>query len=221
MPFDVRYDDGLLAGGDDLGPISVDDWFALPESNRHEELVHGWIVREASPSYGHQLSLMLLGVQLFDHVVKRGRGVVLEHIDIVLDEGRRLVLQPDMVVLLNDRKHIVVNQRLRGVPNLVIEVQSPSTGRRDKRQKFEWYRRYGVQEYWIIDATKRQFDVIDFTAAPDHRANVVSLNADLLYLGAAVQSFSGSDVISSPLLPGFGPTVESLVEYPYDNAEEL
>ncbi len=48
---------------------------------------------------------------------------------------------------------------LRGAPDLVIEVLSPGTARRDKKDKFSLYEKHGVREYWIIDPSEKLLEV--------------------------------------------------------------
>ena len=60
-----------------------------------------------------------------------------------------LTLVPDLVVVC-DREKITKN-RVLGAPDLVVEVLSPSTAKRDKGTKYNKYQSAGVKEYWIID----------------------------------------------------------------------
>ena len=71
------------------------------------------------------------------------------------------MLVPDAAVILHDRMHVIGEKRLNAPPNLVIEALSPSTSRRDRVNKLEWYGKYGVDEYWIVDAKKKYVEVYD------------------------------------------------------------
>jgi Uma2 family endonuclease len=59
------------------------------------------------------------------------------------------VVQPDIVVVCDASK--LDDYGCSGVPDLVVEIISPSSAVRDKVEKFRLYRRFGVKEYWIID----------------------------------------------------------------------
>ncbi len=61
------------------------------------------------------------------------------------------VLQPDLMVIKAEHDHIVTPTKVKGVPDLVVEVLSPSTRNHDCRRKKERYRKAGVHEYWIVD----------------------------------------------------------------------
>src|SRR6266540_3950074 len=54
-----------------------------------------------------------------------------------------------------DRLHIVQEWRIEGAPDLVVEVLSPSTRRRDLPAKLHIYARFGVPHYWVLDAGAR------------------------------------------------------------------
>jgi Uma2 family endonuclease len=74
------------------------------------------------------------------------------------------VLQPDLIVLLNDRSHLVTERNVEGPPSLVIEIISPSTRRLDVSVKRDAYARFGVPEYWLIDP---EHESVTIFAEPD------------------------------------------------------
>ena len=65
------------------------------------------------------------------------------------DEDIDTVVQPDLLVISN--REILTTNGARGVPDLIVEILSPSTARKDTREKFLLYERKGVREYWIAD----------------------------------------------------------------------
>ena len=65
------------------------------------------------------------------------------------DEEVTTVVQPDLVVICDPDKLDV--RGARGAPDLVIEILSPSTSRKDIKIKFDLYENRGVREYWIVD----------------------------------------------------------------------
>jgi Uma2 family endonuclease len=60
-------------------------------------------------------------------------------------------VEPDLVVVLRDRAHIIGERRIEGVPNALLEILSPSTRNYDRNAKATLYARNGVSEYWIVD----------------------------------------------------------------------
>ena len=82
--------------------------------------------------------------------------------DVVFDEFN--VLEPDVLFVAADAVHLLdVRQHVYVPPDLVVEVLSPSTARRDRGVKMRMYATYGVREYWIIDAEERQFQIHSLT----------------------------------------------------------
>jgi Uma2 family endonuclease len=191
----IAYSGGVFTGGEPLGPMTVRRFLRMPETRKREELVYGFVLREpSSPTPEHQESVLTFIELLRIHVRALRLGRVIADVDVVLDEHKRLVVRPDVMVIFSDRLH-QVRDRLWGAPNVVIEVLSPKTRKRDRQTKLEWYRTYGVHEYWIVDVKRTQIDVIDFSAPPD----------------IAARSFTNKDVVESKLLPEFRHEVEELV----------
>lgn len=130
---------------------STSDYLSGAEQLRRQELVWGWVREPPAPFYVHQSIITRTIVLLDQHVRSRGLGrVCVSPIDVVLDEQKALVLQPDVIFVSNENSAIVRDQ-IWGAPDLVIEVESLGTRRRDRTLKLRWYRQYGVREYWLID----------------------------------------------------------------------
>ena len=70
-------------------------------------------------------------------------------IDVILSSTE--VRQPDIMLINRNRLDIISNRGIEGAPNLVIEILSPSTLKRDKIDKLEVYARFKIPEYWIVD----------------------------------------------------------------------
>lgn len=96
---------------------------------------------------GHQRVLLVLALQ-FEVQLQQGL-VYIAPCDLHLTEVD--VLQPDLMVLSPDRRHIVTETKVEGAPNLVVEIRSPSTTSLDRDLKNARYARGGVPEYWIVD----------------------------------------------------------------------
>jgi Uma2 family endonuclease len=191
------------ANEDPSGPMTVAQYFRGGETHQRMSLVFGWLVREGSPSMDHPLFCCGLTRALSDHIIKRRLGMLLPSpIDVVLDEAKRLIVQPDATVLLRDRYHYIRNKRLYGPPNIAIEVRSPSTAKRDRTVKLAWYRDYGVHEYWIVDVRKKQIDVFDLSAQPE----------------PIITKFCDGDTLRSRVLPHFACSVTKVFEPAYDYA---
>ena len=67
-----------------------------------------------------------------------------------------------------DRREIIGEKQVLGAPDLVVEIPSPSTARRDRGIKLDLYARCGVREYWIVDPVEDAVDVWCFRDDPGH-----------------------------------------------------
>jgi Uma2 family endonuclease len=142
--------------------LSVHAYLRGPESLRRRELVHGVVREPAAPLTHHQLVVTRLAGQLEWHAGPEGLGwVLVSPIDVILDADQALVVQPDIVFVSAERASILQDQ-IWGAPDLVVEVLSTATARRDRTTKLGWYDRYGVRECWLVDPVKRRIEVHGF-----------------------------------------------------------
>jgi Uma2 family endonuclease len=184
-PIEYARWEELVAEGRVPGPTTLEEFLNLPEQDQRQELLYGWRVSESSPVPAHQIAVANLIILIGMHLMETRLGLIMPSSDILFDEMARLVLVPDAIVLLHDRMNLMGEKRLSGPPNLVIEALSPSTSRRDRIHKLEWYREYGVDEYWIVDSRKKYLEVVDFVAAEE----------------PVVSRFVDADEIRSQVLP--------------------
>lgn len=77
-------------------------------------------------------------------------------LDVHFDEDN--IFQPDVIYIARERLDIIRDGYVFGAPDLVVEIVSDSTGRRDKTIKKDVYERYGVKEYWLADPIYRTID---------------------------------------------------------------
>ena len=148
--------------------LSVYGYLSGSEQTRPTELVWGRVCEPPAPRYGHQSVVTRTVVLLDQHVRTQACGqVCVSPVDVVLDARKGLVVQPDIVFVSNARLEIVRDQ-IWGAPDLVVEVLSNATRRRDRTTKWRWYRQYGVREYWLIDPIEKAVTVAFFE--PDQRA---------------------------------------------------
>ena len=144
---------------------SVGSYLRGAETMRRRELVWGVVREPPAPMYGHQSVLTRLTSLLYGHVSDHGLGrVCVAPVDVILDRDKALVVQPDLVFVAEGRLNII-DRRIWGAPDLVVEVISPGTVRRDRFVKLGWYERYGVKEYWIVDPAVRCIEVVSWPAA--------------------------------------------------------
>src|SRR5262245_29481810 len=104
------------------------DYLKFPRDHKRHEIVAGEHHVSASPIPYHQIVLTRLLIQLHAHIDSRGLGLVLPA-PVCVHLGEHDIVEPDLVVLLQDRKHMLTPTKIKGAPSLLIEVLSPSTSR--------------------------------------------------------------------------------------------
>jgi len=139
-----------------LGPYRAADYWKLPEGEP-VELIRGSLVVSPAPDLTHQTIVGVLHVLLFGVARKSGGRVFTAPADVVLDDHS--ILQPDLLYVRKERRDIL-QKRVMGPPDLMVEVISPHNSRRDRVDKLNLYAQYGVAEYWIIDPQERQFEFL-------------------------------------------------------------
>lgn len=130
--------------------LTYQDYVQFPMDGRRHEIVDGEHVVTPAPETYHQHVFGGIFSQLFPQIQTRGLGSVFAApTDVELSEVD--VVQPDAVIVLEAHRQIVTPTKIKGVPDLVIEILSPSTQERDRGLKLELYRKAGIPEYWIVD----------------------------------------------------------------------
>jgi Uma2 family endonuclease len=140
------------------------DWLEeLPASdiNRYE-LLGGRIIMTPPAWVGHSLVAVRISSALESYRRTTGSGMVLES-SAGFDLPSGDTLQPDVTFISAARRTTALMSRPKGfidvVPDLVVEVLSPSTARRDRGEKKEIYEACGVDEYWLVDPRRREVTI--------------------------------------------------------------
>jgi Uma2 family endonuclease len=186
---------GLMTGYDGALPnprgvkLTYDDFVLFPDDGLRHELIDGEHYVTPSPNDKHQTILANLLLLIGPWVRAHAAGKVwIAPFDVVL--SRSDVVEPDLLYMSNQRKaEVLTDANVQGPPELVVEVGSPSTRRRDETIKRALYERAGVSEYWFVDA---ELDVVRIYRRLDGgrfaRPEQLSLKA--------------GDVLTTPLLVG-------------------
>jgi len=127
------------------------DYCTWDDEQRYE-LINGEVyAMSPAPKFVHQDIISKLNTKLFNFLKDRDCKVIPAPLDVRLnaDGDDDTVVQPDIVVICDRSK--ITEEGCVGSPEMVIEVTSKSTARRDKTTKFDLYKKYGVKEYWIVD----------------------------------------------------------------------
>ncbi|MEM6980505.1 MAG: Uma2 family endonuclease [Planctomycetota bacterium] len=141
--------------------LTYNEYCLFPDDGRRHEIIDGEHFMNPAPSTYHQTVSRRLQYFLYTAIELPGLGQVF-NAPIDLQFSPYDVVQPDLVVVMNDRK-IITPAKIKGVPNLTIEILSPSSEQHDRELKFSLYERHHVDEYWIVDPLdhKIQQSVLD------------------------------------------------------------
>jgi Uma2 family endonuclease len=128
--------------------LTYEDYACLPEDGNRYEVIAGTIETTPTPSPRHQDISGNLQFKLKEALASKGK-ILAAPCDLIL--GEHDIVQPDLIYVSAEKKHIIGKQNIQGVPDLLIEILSPSTRRRDVLIKSRLYAKHGVPHYWIVD----------------------------------------------------------------------
>jgi Uma2 family endonuclease len=183
-----------MSGTDHVKPASpglkltYDDFVLFPDDGKRHEIIDGEHYVTPSPNLKHQKVsgnlYLLIGVWLEQHPIGQ---IFYAPFDVVFSCYD--VVEPDQLYVTTARAaEVLTSANVKGAPDLVIEIGSPSTRKRDETIKRHLYERSGVSEYWVIDP---ELDLV----------RVYRREAE--GFGRAIEmSNDAGDILTTPLLPG-------------------
>ena len=173
--------------------LTYEDYCALPDDGKRYEIIEGELYGTPSPRRAHQELAGNLFVVLKPFVTARRLGTVfIAPFDVILEETS--VVVPDLLFVAQDRVEIVTDRGVRGAPDLIVEILSPGTARRDRVEKAKLYARHGVRHYWLADPEARILEVYELGEGQYRRA----------------ASLADDDSFSPSLFPGLTIPLSSL-----------
>jgi Uma2 family endonuclease len=136
---------------------TYDDYAQLPDDGRRHEIIDGEHFANPSPSTLHQHVSKRLQYQLYTKIELAGLGVLFNApMDVQLSEHD--IVQPDLVIILNESVRKITPTKIKVAPHLVVEILSPSNMDYDRTTKRDLYERFRVKEYWVVDPFEQQVD---------------------------------------------------------------
>jgi Uma2 family endonuclease len=130
--------------------LGYEHYVCYPDDGRRHEIIDGDHYVNPAPNTGHQRFSSRIQYQLHDQIEETGRGAVFTApTDVQLTEHD--IVQPDLIIVMEERRLIITPAKIKGAPNLIIEILSPSTEANDRFLKRDIYERANVPEYWIVD----------------------------------------------------------------------
>jgi Uma2 family endonuclease len=194
-----------MSGGEKMRPTSgakltYDDFLLFPDDGQRHELIDGEHYVTPSPNTAHQVIVGNLYFALRVYLEANPTGQLFTApFDVVFSDFD--VVEPDLLfITAGRRRDILTTQNVRGAPDLVIEVASPGTRRRDETIKRRLYERDGVAEYWVVD--------------PELEVMRIYRREDSGYGRPREPSREAGDVLESPLLPGLSLSLDTIFTIP-------
>jgi Uma2 family endonuclease len=184
----------LMSGNDVPGQppsavkLTYDDFVLFPDDGKRHELIDGEHYVTPSPNRKHQSIVGNVFGLVWSYLDRHPMGqafvapfdVVFSHFDVV---------EPDILYVSHARRSAVLTEKnVQGAPDLVVEVGSPGTRRRDEKLKHQLYERFGVSEYWVVDT--------DLDLVKVHRL------VEGRYARVHELALDRGDVLTTPLMPG-------------------
>lgn len=168
--------------------LNWDDFVLFPDDGQRHELIDGEHYVTPIPIRRHQVIVGNLFGMIWCYLRERPLGNVYSApLDVILSAHD--VVEPDVLYVSHERARTFAESPwLKGAPDLVIEVGSPSTKRRDGTIKRRQYEQAGVDEYWLVDL---------------ENAGVTVLRRDGGTFGGGLECrLADGDILTTPLLPG-------------------
>ena len=177
----------LVTGSRPGVKLTYDDFVLFPDDGKRHELIDGEHYVTPSPNLKHQAVSGNLHGRIWSYLQAHPIGkvysapldVVFSHFDVV---------EPDLLFVSEARRDVLTTKNVQGAPDLLVEIGSPGTRRRDEKLKHQLYERFNVTEYWVVD--------------PDIDVVRVYRHIEGKYQRAQELSLDHGDVLTTALLPG-------------------
>ncbi len=175
--------------------LTIADLELMPDDGNIYEMIEGEIIVSRAPDLLHQEISGNLFQSIRNFLDQNPLGKVWVTPGVIFDEFNSVI--PDLAFVSRERLNdLIVEGRIKGAPDLMIEIISPGAvnRRRDRIVKRQTYGRFGVKEYWVVDPENRTVEIY-------------ALDGREMKLAATL---TGQDEITSSLMAGYRFTVESV-----------
>jgi Uma2 family endonuclease len=173
--------------------LTIEDLEKMPDDAMHRELVEGELIELPPPEHTHVLVADRICDLLKPFVRANRLGRVLIELGWLVRSDGRTWIQPDVSFYRAERMELQQPSKYpEGVPDLAVEVISPSERPKHIKRKREFLLSSGTQEIWTVYPRRRTVEV--------H------------YADGTVRVFLESDEITSPLFPGWSARVTEFFE---------
>lgn len=138
--------------------FTYSQFLELDDGKRYE-IINGELFDiSPSPTIKHQAFSRNLQRILMDFVYGNKLGHVFDApADVKLDEHN--VIQPDLIYISHANESVITEMVIKGAPDLLVEILSPSTFHHDQERKKALYEKFGVKEFWVVDPANEVVEV--------------------------------------------------------------
>ena len=187
----------MAIGTESKGKLGYAEYCSIPNDGQRHEIINGDHFVNAAPNPYHQLVSINLANQLYTQITSRGLGLVFAApIDVQLSDHD--IVQPDLVVVLNAKKKAIITPtKIKGVPDLLVEIISPSSSQYDCTTKKELYERSGVPQYWIVDPFEHTLDQFVLRDGK-YQLQPAAANRPASIINDAMAVSNGGSLVSAP-----------------------
>jgi Uma2 family endonuclease len=135
------------------------DYLKINDGKQYE-VISGELKMVPAPSFKHQNIISNLHGLIWEYLQKNNIGIVCPSpVDVVLSSNN--VIQPDIVYISRENTGIIDEEKgITGTPDLVVEIISRSSQYRDRYEKKDLYKEFGVKEYWIVDQFASSVEIL-------------------------------------------------------------
>lgn len=165
--------------------FSYADYLKWDDDERWELIDGEAYCMGAAPSRRHQEVLMNISGELRNYLKGKSCKVYPAPFDVrfcenveVAEDEIFTVLQPDITIVCDKSK--LDDRGCKGAPDLVVEILSPGSRRRDLHDKQKVYERYGVKEYWIVQPLEEIITVFTLGESGSYDKAVMYTTGDTL-----------------------------------------
>jgi Uma2 family endonuclease len=168
--------------------LTYDDFVLFPDDGKRHELIDGEHYVTPSPNLKHQKVsgnlYLMIRTWIEEHPIGQIYYAPFDAIFSMFD-----VVEPDLLYMSNEcAARVLTDANVKGAPELVVEIGSNGTRKRDETIKRRLYERTGVDEYWVVDP---EIDVV----------RVCRRGAKGFERPHELRAEAG-DILTSPLIPG-------------------
>jgi len=172
------------------------------------ELIMGKIFNMSpAPSSQHQHITVAISSGIYQFLRNKPCKVFTAPFDVLLPDSsgvKNTVVQPDITVVCDSSK--ITKEGCTGAPDLVVEVISKSSVKKDLHEKFGIYEQAGVKEYWIVQPQDRSLIIFTLTEAGQYQPS---------------KPLTKGDIATSQVLPGLKIDLDEVFIDLVEEPEEL